>query len=191
MISEKYILAVFMIVLLPLLSPLEAGLTRDAEYDLKAAFFAKLLPFVQFQSDSNEAKLRPLEVAVLGKDSFGVKLDQVLSSAGPCKRGVVVERIPTVRLMRVSGKTFDAVFINLKDATELQEALKLFSEDCTLTVGDTGTFCRSGGMISLLKTRNRIQFEINRTVAERAGVKISSKLLALATVVESDISMEE
>ena len=42
---------------------------------------------------------------------------------------------------------------------------------------------REGGMIAFVIENRRVRFEINRTVAENAGFKISSKLLSVAKAV--------
>lgn len=52
-----------------------------------------------------------------------------------------------------------------------------------LTVGDLDQFAAKGGMIGLVMQSNRVRFEVNLQSAERAGLKINSKLLSLAIVV--------
>ena len=48
-------------------------------------------------------------------------------------------------------------------------------------VSDMEDFTRLGGMIQLKKTRlGTMRFEIDKEAADRAGLKISSKLLRLA-----------
>jgi YfiR/HmsC-like len=39
---------------------------------------------------------------------------------------------------------------------------------------------REGGMVRFLTENNRVRFQINQKAAEAAGLKISSKLLALS-----------
>jgi hypothetical protein len=52
-----------------------------------------------------------------------------------------------------------------------------------LTVGETEDFAEDGGMIAFLVEENKIRFEINLEAADKAKLKISSKLLALAKTV--------
>ena len=49
-----------------------------------------------------------------------------------------------------------------------------------LTVSDIEHFNEDGGMIFLHREGKNIRFEINQNEAEKAGLKISSKLLQLA-----------
>jgi hypothetical protein len=54
-----------------------------------------------------------------------------------------------------------------------------------LTVGEGETFTREGGMIGLVIDNRRVRFDVNQTAAERAGLKISSKLLSVARDVQN------
>ena len=52
-----------------------------------------------------------------------------------------------------------------------------------LTVGEVEGFAEQGGMVNLLAGPNRIVMEINREVANRAGLSVSSQLLKLAKLI--------
>ena len=54
----------------------------------------------------------------------------------------------------------------------------------TLTVGETEGFAARGGVINLTVEENKVHFEINQVAADRAGLKISSKLLSIAKIVK-------
>jgi len=53
-----------------------------------------------------------------------------------------------------------------------------------LTVGETEGFAVLGGIINLMVEGNKLHFEVNLNAAERAGLKISSKLLSMARIVK-------
>jgi hypothetical protein len=55
-----------------------------------------------------------------------------------------------------------------------------------LTVGDARGFTRRGGVIELFAEGNRLRFNINLDNARRAGLRISSSLLQLASHVEEN-----
>ena len=50
----------------------------------------------------------------------------------------------------------------------------------SLTVGEGAEFIRSGGMIAFVTTAETIRFLIDDAAARGAGLRISSRLLALA-----------
>jgi hypothetical protein len=53
-----------------------------------------------------------------------------------------------------------------------------------LTVGDVEGFTQAGGVIRLTNDDRRIALEISLGAADRAFLKISSRLLSLARIVE-------
>ena len=55
-----------------------------------------------------------------------------------------------------------------------------------LTVGETEGFAVRGGIINLTAEGNKLHFEVNLLAAERAGLKISAKMLALAKIVNDE-----
>ena len=50
-----------------------------------------------------------------------------------------------------------------------------------LTVGDTGGFLEQGGIVNFVLEGTKVRFEISQEAAQRAGIRISSRLLRLAT----------
>jgi len=52
-----------------------------------------------------------------------------------------------------------------------------------LTVGETGDFLSDGGMIQLHLDEDKVRFDINAGLADSSHLKISSRLLLLATTV--------
>ena len=61
------------------------------------------------------------------------------------------------------------------------DAVKKWS---VLTVSDIDKFARRGGTVQFVVDDSKLRFVINTKNAEKARLKISSKLLKLATVVD-------
>jgi hypothetical protein len=51
-----------------------------------------------------------------------------------------------------------------------------------LTIGETDDFLAKGGMVYLEMTNAKINLHINLGVTQKAGVRISSRVLKLATI---------
>ena len=49
-----------------------------------------------------------------------------------------------------------------------------------LTIGETTSFLRGGGVVRIFRDEDRLRLQINTRAAENAGLKISSRLLQLA-----------
>jgi hypothetical protein len=60
-----------------------------------------------------------------------------------------------------------------------------------LTVGDVMGSTRNDGIINFFIRDNRVRFEINPDAAGRAGLRISSKLLQLASIVRDEARTED
>jgi hypothetical protein len=78
------------------------------------------------------------------------------------------------------------LFIARGERKRVPATLQTIVHDPVLTVGETDDFIRQGGMILLSVENERIRFEINLATAERAGLKMSAKLLLLAKTVIRD-----
>ena len=60
-----------------------------------------------------------------------------------------------------------------------------------LTVSDLPGFAQQGGVIGLVRQGGRLRFEINRGVAQAAGLRLSVDLLSLAmSVVDGTVRRE-
>jgi hypothetical protein len=55
-----------------------------------------------------------------------------------------------------------------------------------LTVGETPEFLAAGGILSFSSQQGAIQFDVNLEAANKARLKISSRLLALARHIVND-----
>ena len=57
-----------------------------------------------------------------------------------------------------------------------------------LTVSDIDGFARHGGVIGLRTAANKMTFEVNLDAADRAEIKLSSKLLRLGELVADEFA---
>ena len=78
------------------------------------------------------------------------------------------------------------LFISKSERNRLKEIFASIHGMNILTVGETDNFCQSGGAINFIMHEGKVRFEINVTAAEKAGLKISSKLLNVAKIVPTE-----
>ncbi len=76
------------------------------------------------------------------------------------------------------------VFIPFTEKDQADKILKGLKGSSILTVGESEGFAALGGIINLTVVGDTVHFEVNQLAAERAGLKISSKLLSMATIVK-------
>lgn len=153
--------------------------SEPTEYQVKAAFLLNFTKFVEWPASAFADPSAPMTICVLGEDPFGPALDRLI--AGDTVDG---RRLSVLRLKRreVPPKGCQVLFISASEKAELKNLPAI--EPGVLTVGEGTNFVRDGGMIGFILENRRVRFDINQTVAESAGLKVSSKLLSVARRVE-------
>ncbi len=165
--------------------PAGAQSEPPTEYEIKAAFLYNFAKFVEWPADAFPDAQAPVLLGILGDDPFGLVLDQMIYGKTANGRGFVVKRISEGAELR----SCHILFISSSEKKYLARILEGLKGSGVLTVGDMDRFAESGGVIHLLLAENKVRFEINLTAAGRAGLKISSKLLALARIVADEQRM--
>ena len=148
------------------------------EYQLKAAFIYRLAQMVEWPENSVPSTL-PLTFCFIGQDSFGTSIDPIKEKTirnRPLvfKKGVALDKIEQCHLL----------FVEPSEIERLSSILTAVGNLPILTIGDVEEFTRQGGMINLLKISSKIQIEVNLKSVKRAKLTISSRLLAIAKVIE-------
>lgn len=163
--------------------PIEAqtdAATLKREYLIKAAILYNFAKFASWPETAFSYPNAPMRLCVLGDDPFGVALDslhgkQVRNRSLATARISTVEEAPQCHILFVSGSEED----------NLSAILDYVAELPILTVGDIRRFANTGGIIALKEVDNRSRIDINLGAAEKAGLKLSSKLLRLADTVST------
>jgi hypothetical protein len=147
------------------------------ERDVQAAFLCSFADYVEWPDLEPDS---PVVLLVLGDDPFGAVLDD--TAAGPSAR----RRRVTIRRSRRLEEAVQAqiVFVSSGEQPRLRAVLTALDEAAVLSVSDAESFARRGGMVGFVVEQRRVRFEINQRAAERAGLRISSRLLSLARIVE-------
>ncbi|HJV24990.1 MAG TPA: YfiR family protein [Aromatoleum sp.] len=150
----------------------EADDALVVEYQLKAAFVYNFAKFVEWPVDGG-ADAGAFTLCVVGELPYRV-MQQAL--AGKRIRG-----LPLVIRSLNAPTGVDGCQLLFVGAGAGHLSFAPVGAVPVLTVGESGDFLRSGGMINLVRVDNRLRFEIARSTGERAGLKFSSQLLKLAT----------
>lgn len=146
-----------------------------SEYKVKAAF---LLNFGKYVEWPPSAASGDLAICVLGDDPFGSTLDDTLEGRTVGKRSVKARRVSSV----AQAGACSILFVSRTESVDA--VLSGLAGEPVLIVGEQERFARKGGMINFVEVDQKVRFEINEAAAKRAGLKISSQLLKLATIVE-------
>jgi YfiR/HmsC-like len=153
--------------------------TLKALYSYKFALFTEW-PETTF-NDGNAA----LEFCIIGRNPFGQSALEAIQDKPVKDKSIYVEIYNTGVLSEESLNSCHVAFISNSELQRLPALLNSLRPFPILTVSDIGGFSSRGGMITLIKSGDHIQFEINPDAIKQAGLTLSSKIIELATVVKT------
>jgi YfiR/HmsC-like len=152
-----------------------AGLGADLpEYRLKAAFLYNFALFTEWPADVGAT----LNLCVYGRDPFGEEINALQGKAVGARR-MVVHRV--TRVEELTG--CQVVFIADASTDGISRVLSTLHGANVLTVADAPGAAKQGVALNMNVVEDKITFEANLAAARAANVKLSSKLLSLATEV--------
>jgi hypothetical protein len=151
------------------------------EVRLKGAFIFNFARFTDWPADAL-ASSSTVSACVVGDRMVSEALLNSVSGQRLNGRLVVVSfvspngPIPACHVLYVSG-------IDRVRMTEIVQGLR---EIPVLTVSDDDTFLKVGGIIQIFVESGKMRFRINPHSARRARLQLSSRLLALADLVDAE-----
>jgi hypothetical protein len=163
----------------------------SAEYLIKAGFIYNFANLVQWPSSSFAQADSPIVIVILGEDHFGTTLDRALDGKKVNARSFVIKRAKSIsELQRTLGPQKDCqiLYVSSSEMPHLSDAIQMLKGVPVLTIGETPGFARNGGIINLILEDNKVRFEVNVAAAKDADLNISSRLLALARIIQTPAS---
>ncbi len=174
--------AVLVIALLALVPARVLAAGPPSEHDVKAAFLYHFTQYVEWPEAAFDSPSSPFLLGVVGDDGFLPAVTSAVADKSVGGRRIVVKGVRTPAEIRVCHM----VFVASSQALRLQTVLTDVDALPVLTVGDVPGFADAGGAIGFVIEHDKVGFQINPAAARRAGLKISSKLLRLAEIVDAD-----
>ncbi len=150
------------------------------EYKVKAGYLFNFARFVEWPAHSLSSTNSTITIGLLTSDPAAPILQQALS-------GKVANGRPLKVLLLAETSELalcHMFFFSRAEKGRLEEILK-HSRGTTTTVGEIDRFAHRGGIINLVRKDESYRFEINLKAGEQAGLKISSKLAVMATIVDT------
>lgn len=154
------------------------------EYEAKAALLYQVASFVDWPGDALSVADSSFTIGVYGRDPFEAYIDAL---EGRTVRGRPV-RIRRFTDLEDLTETH-ILFIGAFEREQVIRVLGLVAGMPVLTVGEGEDFAELGGIIRWYVRDDRLRLEVNRCAAERAGLRISSRLLRVATLTPEDCPM--
>ncbi|HXH49852.1 MAG TPA: YfiR family protein [Terriglobia bacterium] len=151
---------------------------QEYENQVKATFIYNFSRFIEWPAETFTRGKSSLTICVLGNNPFGGALDSIEG------KNVQGRKIEIERLAGLSK--LDAckiLFVSSSEREHLKEILESAKHSRILTISEINQFTQAGGVVALAMRKDRIHFSVNLDAANETGVKISSTVLRLATIV--------
>jgi hypothetical protein len=149
------------------------------EYEVKAAYLLNFTRYVEWPAETFASADAPIVIGVLGRNPFGPVLAQTLEGRASQGRRIELRELESV----TDAADCQVVFVAREEHRLNQDLIERLTRPGLVTIGEGETFVRRGGVLSFVLVNQTVRFAVNLTAGERAGVRISSRMLALATAI--------
>jgi hypothetical protein len=144
---------------------------------LTAAFLYRLAHFVEWPAGDSSA---PFVIGILHDDEVATALEDIVAGKAIDGRPFAIRRLTSpADLTRCR-----IAFLDPADPCLLPALLDRAARAHVLTVSGISGFARHGGIVDFVPDGCELRLEINREAARDSGLRVSSKLLMLATLVD-------
>lgn len=148
---------------------------------LKAAYLYRFLEYVEWPAGARDG---PLTIAVLGDDRLVAELSRHVEGRKAHGRAIRAQAVRSAQ----EGLGADVLFVSQDRKRELARAARSNAHRPVLIVTETAGALERGSVINLLEVDGKMRFEVSLPAAERRGLKLSSRLLAVAMRVETGLT---
>ncbi|MCB2229168.1 YfiR family protein [bacterium] len=148
----------------------------------KAALLIKLVEYVSWPEGQGPADGEPIVISVVGDSKVYDELAKIANFSA-------LEPKPKVQHLAEDDEYTGThvMFITTDDEATLATILGKAASESILTIGDAEGFGEAGVMVNFIRdvdAKKKEKFEVNLTKVKDASLKISSKFLKLAHIIE-------
>jgi hypothetical protein len=145
---------------------------------VKAAFLYNFAKFAEWPAETLPPGTQ-LHLCVVGDDAVADALEQKIKGRAIEGHELSVRVVGNDALL----KSCHLVYVDGRDARRSSQLLDALKGAPILSVGDGEKFAELGGVAQLVLEQDQMRFAVNVAAVERARIKLSSKLLSLASIV--------
>lgn len=158
------------------LPPAHAQAAGIGELQIKAAFLYKFLGFVEWPANTFMRPDAPVVIGVLGAQALGDELAQAIAGREINGRPVIVRQLSADE--PVTG--LHVLFVGRAESSRAPAVLGRARGQPLLVVSEADDVFALGSTINFLVVDDKVRFDVALGPAERAGIKISARLLGVA-----------
>lgn len=145
-----------------------------SESTVKAAFLYKFAGYVEWPPAAFPAADTPFVIGVAGADEVATELERLVPGRQVNGRAVQVRRVREGD----SGRGLHILFAGREG--NWRNLMRIVQQQAGLVVTDAERGLEQGAAINFVPVDDRVGFEVSLDNAERGGLRISSRMLAVA-----------
>ena len=177
--------AVLLIAMAALVPPgSQAQVTSEAqtnERSVMAAYIYRFITYVEWPASAFPNAETPIVIGVVNADDIAAELEQIVQGRTAQNRRLQVRRIGAAE----SWAGTHVLFVAGDVAPKLLQTAKALTDRSVLTITGVDRGMDHGSVINFIHVDGRVRFEVNVAVAEKSGLRLSSRLLTVATRVKA------
>lgn len=166
-------------------SPHEEGGPALAAQRIKAAFLYKFLSYVEWPASAIADDATPIVIGVIGADDIADELRAIVAGRTLNRHPIEVRTLDGAQPLPA---TLRVLFVGRDDPALLARLAPQAQRQAILLVTDFTDGLDRGSVINLVLRDNHVRFEVSLDAAQRSGLKVSSRMLAVALAVHPPIS---
>ena len=147
-----------------------------SEQSIKAAYLYKFASYVDWPDGILKDPSTPPTIAVIGADALADELAVMTGGRTVDGRSISVRRLQ-------AEEALDGVhilFVGARRTGVLAELTPVAQAKSTLVVTESGDALEFGSVINFRPVDQRVRFEVSLDSADKSGLRLSSRLLAVA-----------
>jgi hypothetical protein len=157
-----------------------------SEYLIKTGFIYNFAKLVEWPASAFASPGQPIVIGVLGNDRFAETLEHVVDGKKIELHPFLIKRLKGLQDFKVC--VCHILFIASAESSQAEEIIQLLKNSSVLTIAETPGFTKQGGIINFVLEDSKVRFEVNVDAARQANLNISSRLLSLAKIVQTNIT---
>jgi len=147
------------------------------ESQVKAAYLYNFAKFIAWPERSFGKADAPIKICVLEDTSFETTLREIVYSHTVDGHPVEVVHVTAV----ADAHRCHILFIPSLQDKQARALIEAIGNSGIVTVGETQGFLEEGGMIRFTLQEGKVKFQVNLRAAVQSGLRISARLLSVAT----------
>lgn len=157
----------------------------DAQYQVRAQFIYNFVNYVEWPQEAFDSASSPIRICLFGAVPFSA---YILSYSGSLVGSRELTFIVTTSVEDIHSGCH-ILYVGDDQRVALPDLWKQIKYIYVLSVGEREGFVDNGGIINILRTTDRLNFEVNITNALGNGLFLDSDLLALARTIKRNTTI--